>query len=133
MIFPTDRYIRFDELTTLLHRLEETFPNLVELSSIGKSYEGRDIWCATVTDKSTGKADDKPAVWCDANIHATEVSPTTALTYLLDQLTTRFDIDEDITRAVKTKTFYVIPRVNPDGAELFLADSPEAIRSSTRS
>jgi len=132
MIFPTDRYIRFDELTQLLQRLAETYPNLVDVSSIGKSYEGRDIWCVTITDKSTGKPEDKPAVWCDANIHATEVSPTTALTYLMDQLTTQFGIDEDITRAVSTKTFYVIPRVNPDGAELFLADSPEAIRSSTR-
>ncbi|MFN7829799.1 MAG: M14 family metallopeptidase, partial [Armatimonadota bacterium] len=132
MIFPTDRYIRFDELTVLLQRLAETYPNLVEISSIGKSYEGRDIWCATVTDKASGMPDDKPAVWCDANIHATEVSPTTALTYLLDQLTTLYGVDEDITRAVRTKTFYVIPRVNPDGAELFLADSPEAIRSSTR-
>ena len=94
MIFPTNRYVRFDELTKLLFQLAETYPNLVDVGSIGKSYEGRDIWCATVTDKSTGNATDKPAVWCDANIHATEVSPTTALTYLLDQLTTLYGIDE---------------------------------------
>ena len=31
-----------------------------------------------------------------------------------------------------TRAFYIVPRVNPDGAELALADTPRYIRSSTR-
>lgn len=131
-IFPTDRYIRYEELGLLLRQLQETFPALVEVISIGKSFEGRDIWCAIVTDTTFGSASEKPAVWCDANIHATEVSPTTALTYLLDTLVLGYLSDPLITRALQTKCFYIVPRVNPDGAELFLSNPPEAIRSSTR-
>ena len=37
-----------------------------------------------------------------------------------------------ITRAVDTRTFYVVPRVNPDGVELALATPPTYLRSSVR-
>ena len=40
--------------------------------------------------------------------------------------------DADITRCLDTRAFYVCPRVNPDGAELAMADKPKFIRSSTR-
>jgi murein tripeptide amidase MpaA len=130
--FPFDRYIRYDELTALLRQLADARPDLVRLESIGKSYEGRDIWCAVVTNFATGPDTAKPAVYADGNIHASEVSPTTACTYLLHKLVTRYGEDEGVTRALDTRAFYVIPRVNPDGAEVFLADTPRYIRSSTR-
>jgi murein tripeptide amidase MpaA len=131
-IFPFDRYIRYDELTQLLHALAEAFPHLVRLESIGKSFEERDIWCATVTNFATGSDTEKPAFYCDGNIHATEVSPTTACTYLLHKLTSEYGTDETVTRALDTRAFYVIPRVNPDGAEVYLSDAPRFLRSSTR-
>ena len=37
-----------------------------------------------------------------------------------------------MTRALRTRTFYVVPRVNPDGAEWVLADRPRFRRSSVR-
>lgn len=35
-------------------------------------------------------------------------------------------------RCLDTRAFYICPRVNPDGAELALADKPRIIRSSTQ-
>ena len=69
-----NRYYRYDELTSLLRSFEKEYPDLVEMSSIGKSHEGKDIWLLTVTNKKTGVAADKPAFWSDGNIHASEVS-----------------------------------------------------------
>ncbi|WP_394796234.1 M14 family metallopeptidase [Armatimonas sp.] len=129
--FPFDRYIKHDELTTGLQAVAAAYPNLVKIESIGKSFEGRDIWCATVTNFATGPDTEKPAVWGDANIHATEVSPTTALTYLLEKLVLGYGTDVEITRALDTRAFYLVPRVNPDGAELYLTTG-RSIRSSTR-
>ena len=83
-----NRYYRYDELTELLKAYVAEFPNLVEMSSIGKSHEGRDIWLMTVTDKSTGAHGEKPAFWCDGNIHASEVSASTAILHLLNRLVT---------------------------------------------
>ena len=129
--FPFDRYIKHDELTNGLQAVAATFPNLVKIESIGKSFEGRDIWCAIVTNFATGPDTEKPAVWGDANIHATEVSPTTALSYLLEKLVLGYGSDAEITRALDTRAFYLVPRVNPDGAELYLTTG-RSIRSSTR-
>jgi murein tripeptide amidase MpaA len=131
-LMPVDRYIRYDELTTLLDQCAAAAPHLVRIESIGKSWEGRDIWCAVVTANSTGPDRDKPAIWVDANIHATEVSPTTASLWLLEKLLRGYGNDPEVTRALDTKAFYIVPRVNPDGAEVFLSDRPRYLRSSTR-
>jgi murein tripeptide amidase MpaA len=122
-----DRYYRYDELTQLLRRYETEYPNLVEISSIGKSHEGRDIWLATVTDKSTGPHNEKPAFWCDGNIHASEVSASTAVLCLLEKLVKGDDYVRPLHR-----TYYLVPRLNPDGAEWALESPPRIIRSSTR-
>ncbi len=127
-----DRYYRYDDLTRLLHAYAEAFPQLVQVQSIGKSYEGRDIWLVTLTNRATGPAEEKPALWVDGNIHASEVSPSSACLYLIHALTSRYGSHPDFTRALDTRTFYVCPRLNPDGAELALADKPKIIRSSTR-
>jgi murein tripeptide amidase MpaA len=123
---PLDRYIRFDELTSLLKAYADEHSDIVKLSSIGKSHEGRDIWCLTITDFSTGPDTDKPAFWCDGNIHASEVSATTAVTKIIDILCA------DRPELLKTHAFYLVPRLGPDGAEWALEDTPRIIRSSTR-
>ncbi|MGB7337762.1 MAG: M14 family metallopeptidase [Phototrophicaceae bacterium] len=127
-----DHYYRYDELTALLNAFAEEYPHLVKIESIGKSYEGRDVWVATVTNFETGNPEDKAALWVDGNIHATEVSPTTACFYLLNKLTSEYGSNDDVTRVLDTRTYYICPRVNPDGAEWALADKPKLIRSSTR-
>ena len=60
------------------------------MASIGKSYEGRDIWVATVTNTATGPDTDKPAFWADGNIHAAELTASTAVLYYLHQLVTGY-------------------------------------------
>ena len=104
----------------------------MRLASIGRSYEDRDVWLLTVTNAATGADADRPAFWVDGNIHANEVSGSSACLYLLHQLCSGYGRSEDVTRCLDTRVFYVCPRVGPDGAELFLADNPRFIRSSTR-
>ncbi|MCC6685823.1 MAG: carboxypeptidase [Fimbriimonadaceae bacterium] len=127
-----NRYYRYDDFSKLLHDFAKEFPSLVEVESIGKSYEGKDIWLLTVTNSETGPAEDKPAFWCDGNIHATEVSAGTAILHLLNKLCTGFGKDEQITHVLNSRAFYLVPRLNPDGAEWALEDVPRMIRSSTR-
>ncbi len=69
-----DTFYRHDALTVLLFDYAQAHPDLVSVASIGKSYEGRDIWLATVTHTATGAAEDKPAFWADGNIHAAELT-----------------------------------------------------------
>jgi murein tripeptide amidase MpaA len=127
-----NRYYRYKDLTGLLKTYAAEYPELVQVESIGKSHEGRDIWLVTVTNNESGAATDKPALWVDGNIHATEVSASTACLYLLNKLTTEYGTNADITRCLDTRVFYICPRISPDGAEWALADKPKIIRSSTR-
>ncbi len=127
-----DTYYRYAELTHIIQSFAAEHPNLVRVASIGQSYEGRDIWLVTVTNFATGDDQDKPALWVDGNIHASEVSPSSACLYLLNKLVTEYGTQPDITRCLDSRVFYICPRINPDGAEWALADQPKIIRSSTR-
>ena len=126
-----DCYYSYADITRLLHEFADERPDLVKVHSLGQSYEGRDIWLATVTRFAAGPADEKPAFWVDANIHATELSPSSAALHLLHQLTSD-ENNPDIARVLETRTFYIVPRVNPDGAELALQTPPRWLRSSAR-
>jgi murein tripeptide amidase MpaA len=127
-----DRYYRFDAFTDILTRLVQAYPRLLSLESIGKSHEGRDIWLVTATNQDTGPAADKPAYWVDANIHASELAGGAAALYLIDTLTREYGQQEPVTRCLDTRAFYICPRMNPDGAEWAMRDTPKIIRSSTR-
>jgi murein tripeptide amidase MpaA len=127
-----DRFLRHDELTTLLHQYAEHWPKLFRLETLGKSHEGRDIWVVIATNPATGPDTDKPAFWVDGNIHAAELTGSTAVLYWLHQLATGYGSDAAVTTLLDTRSIYLVPRLNPDGAELALADRPRHIRSSTR-
>ena len=127
-----NKFYRYDELTQLLKAYVKEYPKLFKLESIGKSYEGRDIWLITATNFKTGDDADKPALWVDGNIHASEVTASAACLYFIHTLATKYGKDKQVTAALDTRAFYIVPRLNPDGAEWALADKPKVIRSSTR-
>jgi len=127
-----DRFYPYEEMTQLLHAYAEEYPDLTSLESIGKSYEGRDIWVLTVTNKKTGEAEDKPAIWVDGNIHSVEVTASSACLYHIEKMVSEFGKDKSITHCMDTRTFYVCPRVNPDGAEWVLGEMNRKVRSSVR-
>lgn len=127
-----DQFYRYEELTDLLFSYAEALPNLVSVRSIGKSYEGRDIWVLVLTNTATGADVDKPAFWLDGNIHAAELTASTTCLYYLHHLATLYGADDQVTQLLDSRCIYMVPRLNPDGAELALADRPRHIRSSTR-
>jgi murein tripeptide amidase MpaA len=126
-----DHFYAYDELTDTLRGWATEAPGLYTLESIGSSYEGRDIWLVTVTNRETGEPLDKPALLIEANIHSMEWTGCTAALHLIHTLLTGYLEDELVTRALDTRVFYVIPRVNPDGAEHGLEER-RFIRSSMR-
>ncbi|MBQ0936410.1 M14 family metallopeptidase [Ideonella paludis] len=127
-----DRFYRHPELTALLQAYADARPDLVQLRELGKSHEGRPIWVVVLTNTATGADEDKPAIWVDGNIHAAELTASTACLYWLHQLVQGYGSDAATTELLNTRVVYLVPRLNPDGAEWALADKPRHIRSSTR-
>lgn len=126
-----DHFYRYDELKAFLDQAVADYPGFCSLSSIGKSYEGRDLWCLTVTNPATGPAAEKPAMYIDGNIHAGEVTGSHVCLYTIRHLLARYGSDPEVTKLLDTRAFYILPRVNPDGAELYLT-TPAMLRSSVR-
>lgn len=126
-----DRFYRFADLTALLERWVAQYPKLAALSSIGKTHEGRDIWCVTLTNTETGPHDEKPGYFIDANVHAGEVTGSTIALHTIHHLLTNYGSSDFATRLMDTMAIYVVPRVSVDGAERYLT-SAESLRSSTR-
>jgi len=125
-VLPFKHFFRYDELTGFVSRLAGSKPNLVKLSSLGKSQEGREIHLLTITDFKTGKPEDKPAYLIHGNIHAAELSGTHAALYTARQLAADYPKSDILKRVV----FYIVPRINPDGAE-FVVTTSGSIRSRT--
>ncbi len=126
-----DHFYGYDELTATLQAWASEAPQLCSVESIGQSYEGRDIWLVTVTNTEAGDHLDKPGFLIEANIHSMEWTGCTAALHLVHRLLGSYGSDEQVTRALDTRTFYVIPRLNPDGAERGLKER-RFIRSSVR-
>ncbi len=121
-----DHFFTYAELTDFVGKLAKARPDLVTLSSLGDSREGRPIHLLTITDSATGPAEDKPAYLIHGNIHAIELSGTHAALATCRQLCA----DHPKSDLLKRVAFYVVPRINPDGAE-FAVTTSGTIRSRT--
>jgi murein tripeptide amidase MpaA len=129
----TTHYYSNDEILNALSSWSTTYPSLMHLETIGHSFQGVPIQLCCLTNSDTGKDTDKPAVWVDANIHATELCGTTITLRFLESMLEGYGKEPQITRLMDTCTFYVLPRTNPDGAALALDEkNPRFLRSSTR-
>ncbi len=109
----TDRYYTYDDVVSFLKGCADAAGDVFTLHSIATTPEGRDVWLATITDPSTGSAESKPAYYVQGNVHAQEWAATTASIQFIHTLLT----DPQARELLRTMTFYVIPRANPDGTE----------------
>ncbi len=119
-------FFTYQEVTDFVNSLASARPDLCRLGSLGKSREGRDIHLLTVTDYESGAPEDKPGYLIHGNIHAVELSGTHAALYTARQLL----MDHGKSDLLKNVVFYIVPRLNPDGAE-FAVTTSGPIRSRT--
>lgn len=113
-----DHYLTYDQLSELVQDLADAYPDFVTLHDIGKSHQGRSIWLLELSNPATGPADQKPGYYIDANIHAEEISGTSVVIYTAWTLLSQYGQDDLVTRLMDEQVFYLVPRVNPDGAEI---------------
>ena len=117
------RYHNYPEMVAEIMQAEADYPDLVKVSSIGKSYKGRDIWIAKVSDNvATDEAE--PEVLIDALHHAREHLTTEQALYLLKTLTHDYATDSVVKRLVDSREIWIIFALNPDGMQYDLTGSP---------
>lgn len=68
-----NRYNDHAAITDICKKLAAAHPDLVKLESMGKSFQGKELWIMTITNTKVGTADKKPAMYIDGNIHSNEI------------------------------------------------------------
>lgn len=126
--FNYDHYFLYQELSDHLSELEKKYPDIMHLDIIGTTPKGRHVYAVTI---SNGDSDKKPAYYIDGNTHAGEVTGSMAAMHTIDYLVTNYKEDKKVTDLIDRFTFYVIPRISPDGAEAYLT-SETKLRSVDR-
>lgn len=111
----------YDGIESFLRQCEAGAGAFVKIGGIGVSSEGREILCAEITDPCTGGADEKPAYYMQANMHANEMAGTNAVLQTMHDL-----LCGDRGRKLLAEVaFYMVPRANPDGAEYTISTGSE--------
>ncbi len=116
---PPDAYRDDGELRARLSELASGHPTVASVTSIGKTFEGRDLWVLTIGAPEQAR----PAILLDAahdgrDLVASEVALRVA-ERLLESLS-----PEELIDLTGTVTLHVIPRANPDGMARAFASAP---------
>ncbi len=115
-----NRYYDHAGIGEILKKIAAAHPDLARLQSIGKSYQGRDLWCLTVTDFRKGNPDKKPGMYIDGNIHSNEIQGAEFAMYTAWYLTESFGDTKFIQELLADKVFYIVPTINPDGRDSYV-------------
>lgn len=116
-----ERYLSYAELTAQVQAWAQGMPEVVRLTSLTKTEEGREVWFLEI-----GREPDRvrPAAWIDGNIHASELCGSSVCLGIVEELLRAYageplaDLPEHV-RALLCEDVlvYVLPRMCPDGAE----------------
>ena len=110
------RYITLDHIKPLLKKYKNNF----EISNIGISELGKDIPMITI-----GNGTKKVLAW--SQMHGNESTTTKAIFDFLKFISQKDDFKDDIRDFYKNYTLYVIPILNPDGANLYTRNNANGV------
>jgi len=134
-----DQYHGYNGTENYINKVAQTYPNITKLIEIGKSNMGRPIHVLVISNMNNGTTIDKyvkltnkrkegvnnvtpmesyqgkPGHWICGAVHGNEYTGTEVCLYIIDNLVSGYGSDNEITKLIDTKTFYICPMVNPDG------------------
>ncbi len=110
-------YHNYKETVDELKALAAANPAETSLFSIGKSLEGRDIWCLRINPSEKGDAPSaRPAAFFMGNHHAREHLTNEVALGLASYLLAHKG-EPEVKKFLETLDIYIAPLTNPDGAE----------------
>ncbi|KAG5836722.1 hypothetical protein ANANG_G00231580 [Anguilla anguilla] len=112
-----NKYYNYVDLTRLLKSLADRYPHVANLSSVGQSVQGRELWVMRITKDPAADGPGKPKFKYVGNMHGDETVSRQILVYLVEHLLTRYGEDPRVTDLVNNTDIYIMPSMNPDGFE----------------
>jgi hypothetical protein len=113
-------YHNYAEMTAEVNAIVAKYPSIASKRVLGKSYENRDIVAVKISD-NVAMDENEPEVLYDANHHAREHITVEMAIYLLHLFADGYATDSRIKTIVDSREIWIVPSVNPDGAEYDIA------------
>ncbi len=115
------RYHTYEELTAALRDLAKTHANLAKLVEVAKTREGRTVWAIEIGNPAGTPLAERPALFIAANLEGDQLLGSEIALFVAEALLTGYASTPAIRQRLDAHVFYILPRVNPDAAEMMFA------------
>ena len=112
-------YHDYESFTRSIKQITAKNRRITKLESIGKTLKGRDIWMLQISGVKGPKPEVKQALLICGNLEGDHVVGSEVALGIAEFLVSQYGKETKVTQMLDKRTFYIIPRLNPDGAELF--------------
>ncbi|MGQ0840671.1 M14 family metallopeptidase [Actinokineospora sp.] len=113
-------YHNYAEMTAELNAAAAAYPAILSKQVIGKTFQNRDLFAIKISDNVTTD-ENEPEVLFTSNQHAREHLTVEMALYLVKTFTQSYASDSRIRGLVDSREIWIIPSINPDGAEFDVA------------
>lgn len=117
-------YYSFAEMNTAMDNLVAAYPSIAQKFSIGKTVEGRDMWCIKISDNVATDETDEPELLYMGLHHAREAIGGASMIFLMQYLCEQYAVNSNIRDLVNNREFFIIVCTNPDGWEYNRSTNP---------
>lgn len=112
----------FRSLQADLLTLAQEHPQIVQVVSLGKSHEGREIWAIKLSDDVSLEDPTEPEALFIGGQHAREWIGVEVPFLIAQYLAHHYETDERVKRLIDNLEIWIVPMVNPDGHEYTRSD-----------
>jgi murein tripeptide amidase MpaA len=113
-------YHDYAEINAEVSAVANAYPSLVRRLNVGTSYQGRQLYAAKISD-NVASDEAEPEALFTCGQHAREHLAVEMCLYLLDELTSKYGSDSQVTSMVNSREIYLVFNLNPDGSEYDIA------------
>ncbi len=106
----------YRQVTKHLQRMQTNHSDVIHLETPGTTYEGRAIMGARLG-RAQPSSETKPAILAIFTEHGNEHDTTNLGIGIIDKLASRYGHDQGVTHLLDTRDLWIVPMMNPDGAE----------------
>jgi carboxypeptidase T len=110
----------YNEMAAEVKATADAHPAIVKRFSIGKSYQGRELWAVKISD-NVATDEGEPEVLFDGLHHSDEHMSQEMTLAILGWLATGYGTDTRVTNLVNSREIWIVFGLNPDGATYDIA------------
>jgi hypothetical protein len=112
----SDIFYTNDSAYAFIDSLQQNYPDIVKVDSIGMTHEARTIWCVKLSEDVEIDDPDKPGIFYSGCIHANELAGTNVVLSLMDTIVSGYNLGvQDMIDILHDHQIWIVPILNPDG------------------